>query len=251
MNGALDRREAISIAELRTGAALLERIERKYVVTTGQAQALLERLDGLHRVLEIDGRREFRYRTTYYDTPELVLLRDHLQGRRRRFKCRRRVYVDTGDAMLEVKYRGVRGSTLKQARSARHEPELLDEEAGFFRDAAIRACGRPLAVDRLAPTLTVEAVRVTLAAPPLAERVTLDVAVDLPGWRLGGGLVIVESKSRTGRATADRALRGLGVAPVACSKYCVGMALTGDVERANAYRPVIRHFVPETCAMPG
>jgi hypothetical protein len=244
VTGELERLGPIGLVELQQRVALLERVERKYVATVEQASALLERLGDSYQVLEIDGRRVFRYRTTYYDTPELAMLHDHLQRRRRRFKCRRRVYVDSRHAMLEVKYRGVRGTTLKQARVAGHHLALLDDDVRFFRDVVRSTSGRALAFERLSPTLTVEALRITLAARSLAERVTLDVAVGLPGWRLGGGLVIVETKSPNGRTTADRALRSLGLGPVACSKYCIGMALAGGTNRANAYRPVIRHFVP-------
>ena len=65
-----------------------------------------------HRVLEIDGRRVFGYRSTYFDTPDLRLFRDHVQRRRRRYKCRTREY-DSGVRMFEVKLKGARGRTVK------------------------------------------------------------------------------------------------------------------------------------------
>ena len=239
----VERFEPIGLPELERETALLERVERKYVATVAQAAELLSRLEDSHRALEIDGLREFRYRTTYYDTPDLVTLHGHLQVRRRRFKCRRRVYLDSSHAALEVKFKGLRGATLKAATPCRPDVPLAEDELRFLRECVERASGRALSFDDLAPTLTVDVRRVTLAAPALEERVTCDTAVAMGEWRLADGLVIVESKSRGGRATADTILRSLGVRPAQCSKYCVGMALAHKRVRANAYFPVMRRFV--------
>jgi hypothetical protein len=240
---AVERLAPIGLDELRDDAPLLERVERKYIATVAEAVELLSRLEATHRALEIDGLREFRYRTTYYDTADLVSLRDHLQLRRRRFKCRRRVYLDSGFAALEVKFKGLRGATLKAVRPAGAELPLHDAELRFLSESVQQASGRMLDLESLAPTLTVDVRRLTVAAPALHERVTCDTAVGLGEWRLADGLVIVETKSRAGRASADRILLSMGVRPQVCSKYCVGMALAHSRLRANAYLPVMRRFV--------
>ena len=102
---------------------LQDRVDAKYVLPVTALPALLDRLD--HRVLEIDGRRVFGYRSTYFDTPELRLFRDHVQQRRRRYKCRTREY-DTGLRMFEVKLKGPRGRTVKY-RSEQDTFAFLDE----------------------------------------------------------------------------------------------------------------------------
>jgi len=83
----------IGLAELDAHASLQDRVDVKYIVTFVQLEALFERLSPTHRALEIDGRRSFAYRTTYYDTDDLLTFREHVQQRRRRFKCRKRRYV--------------------------------------------------------------------------------------------------------------------------------------------------------------
>jgi hypothetical protein len=247
---AVERFDAVGLPELQERAALLTRVERKYLVTTAQALALFARLEPTHRVLEIDGVRAFRNRTTYYDTPELLTLRDHLQRRRRRFKCRRRHYLDSEAAVLEVKYKDARGLTRKQAIACEPALPLADEELRFLRGGVEEATGRPVALERFAPTLTAEVRRVTLAAPSLGERVTCDLTVSLGTWELDGDLVIVESKSLSGRAVADGVLRSLGARERLCSKYCVGMALTDGRVRANDYRPVVRRFAAPSASFP-
>ncbi|MFC7744428.1 hypothetical protein ACFQXA_31035 [Nocardiopsis composta] len=51
--------------------------------------------------------------------------RQHVQGRRRRFKARTRGYLDSGTASFEVKMEGARSATVKE-RTA-HPVDRLDE----------------------------------------------------------------------------------------------------------------------------
>ena len=240
----------VGLAELQASAALLDRTDVKYVAPRGVLEGIAERLASSHRVLDIAGRRAFAYDTTYFDTAELRAYRDHLQRRRRRFKCRSRDYVDSGLCTFEVKLKGARGRTVKHRMEydRAHRGELSGAALDFLRECVRRSYGQ--APDgRLRPALLVAYTRVTLASPELGERLTVDFDLAFTGpdgvrGRLAPGAVILESKSRYGAAAADRALRALGVRPVAdCSKYCVGVALTRAGVRANPLRPLLqRHF---------
>jgi len=237
---------AVGLEQLDAGAALRDRIDIKYVIPLEAFAALADRLLATHAALEIDGRRAFAYRSTYFDTPDLGAFRDHMQQRRRRYKCRSREYLDTGAYAFEVKLKGLRGRTVKH-RMAHDGHELSEAAVAFLRDCLDRAYGRP--PDRgLRPALDVAYTRVTLAAPELRERVTCDFDITFTGpdgtaGRLHPGMAIVESKSERGNARADRVLRGLGHRPEpVCSKYCLGVALTRAVA-GNPLRPLLRrHF---------
>jgi hypothetical protein len=61
----------IGLDELLLRAALQTRIDRKYVLDADRLPRLLAALDGIARVLDIDGRRWFGYLSTYFDTPGL------------------------------------------------------------------------------------------------------------------------------------------------------------------------------------
>jgi CotH kinase protein/VTC domain len=242
--------DAVGLAELEASAALQDRMDRKYVISLEDFAALAERLLATHAVLEIDGRRAFRYRTIYFDTGELRIFRDHVQERRQRYKCRAREYVDSGLCMFEVKLKGLRGRTVKHRMAYdRARPDELSEPAlAFLRDCLERCYGR--APDwKLRPALAVAHTRVTLAAPALGERLTCDFdlafsAPDGASGRLAADRVIVESKSARGNATADRALRALGARPEdGCSKYCLGVGFTNPHVNSNRMRPLLRrHF---------
>ena len=245
-----DALPGVGLAGVLAGAALQDRVDTKYVLGADVLGPLADALRGTHAALEIDGLRAFRYRTTYFDTAELRVFRDHVQRRRRRYKCRSREYVDTGACAFEVKLKAARGRTVKHRLA--QDPAwsgALSAAALAFLDACLwRAYGRP-PEDGLSPALAVAYTRVTLAAPGLGERVTLDFdlafgAPDGTGGRLAADRVIVECKSRHGRSLADRALRALGQRPEGgCSKYCLGVGLTRPHVPANALRPLLRrHF---------
>jgi hypothetical protein len=241
---------AVGLDELDAAAALRERVDVKYVTSLARFAALADRLRATHAALEIDGRRAFRYHSTYFDTAELRTFRDHVQRRRRRYKCRAREYVDTGLCTFEVKLKGARGRTVKHRLpyDAERRDELSEPALAFLRACLEQAYGR--APDgELAPVLAVAYTRVTLVAPAPGERVTCDfdlafTAPDGTSGRLARDTAIVESKSARGDAGADRALRYLGVRPeMACSKYCLGVGFTRPGVNSNGLRPLLRRRV--------
>jgi len=241
---------SLGLAELESSAALLDRVDTKYVISLADFAAVAARLHGMHRVLEIDGRRAFAYRTMYFDTAELRAFRDHQQERRLRYKCRSREYVDSGDCTFEVKLKGARGRTVKHRMDydRTRRDELSAPALAFVRHTLEEAYGRT-PDGELRPSLAVAYTRVTFVAPELGERLTCDFdlmfsAPDGSSGRLAPGTVIVESKSERGRAVADEALKALGARPESrCSKYCLGVGFTRPEVRSNLLRPLLRrHF---------
>ncbi len=254
-----ERFAPVALDDVLAAADLPERVDVKYLIPARRLADLAEHLSETHRVLEIDGRRAFGYRSTYFDTAGLAAYRDHVQRRRRRFKCRSREYVDSGLCTFEVKLKGRRGRTVKHRMA--YDPAgraMLSAAAReFVGDCVERAYGRRPDGD-LRPTLVVSYTRVTLVSPERGERLTCDfdlafAAPDGASGRLAEEIVIVESKSERGGALADRVLRMLGARPEpVCSKYCLGVGLTRPHVRANALRPLLRrHFlaVPAVAAL--
>jgi hypothetical protein len=242
--------ERIGLDEVCAAAALDDRMDVKYIVSADQLAQLARRLLPTHRVLEIDGLREFTYRSTYFDTADLVTYREHVQGRRRRFKCRSREYVDSGVRAFEVKLKEAWGRTVKHRTELGTGPldHLDGPQLEFLRDRLRDAYARELGAE-LAPALSMSFTRITLVDPERCERLTCDMqlsfaAPDGSGGALAPDAAIVESKSRSGAATADRELRALGVRPIAgCSKYCIGVGLTYPRVKRNLSLPLLRrHF---------
>jgi hypothetical protein len=241
--------ERIGLDEVTATAALDDRLDVKYIVSRAELAELARRLLPSHRVLEVDGLREFGYRTTYFDTADLLTYREHVQGRRRRFKCRSREYVDSGLRAFEVKLKQGWGRTVKHRTELGEGPlDHLDApQLEFLRSRLRDAYARELGA-ALAPTLSMSFTRITLVDPERCERLTCDLqlsfaAPDGSGGALAPDAAIVESKSRSGSATADRELRALGVRPIAgCSKYCIGVGLTYPRVKRNLSLPLLRRY---------
>ncbi|GIM95780.1 polyphosphate polymerase domain-containing protein [Paractinoplanes toevensis] len=232
--------EAISLDELLEKAELQTRVDRKYVLPLDEALALPGRLAGLARILEIDGQRTFRYRSVYFDTPELTSFRLAATRRRRRFKVRTRTYVDSALCWLEVKTEGHRGGTVKD----RLPYAVVDHETvapgRWFVDGIL---GFPHA---LAPTLVTDYRRATLHVFADDSRLTIDT--DL-GWQDASGnrlhrpdLAIVETKTRSAASGVDRMLWADGRRPVRISKYATGLAALRPDLPAVPWRRTLRRF---------
>ena len=247
--GRIDTLPGVTLGELERRAALQVRQDRKYIVGHEVFADLLGALDGSHGALDIAGDRVFSYETTYFDTESLLCYRAHVQGRRRRFKARSRLYVESGRCVFEVKLRGRSGETVKHALAqAPGEHGALTPAALAFVGGHVRSFA-PEAVGVLAPCLATHYRRITLVSLEEPERLTcdLDLRFSTSGGehgRLSEGRVLIETKSAGGRSAADVTLTRLGARPLdSLSKYCVGIALTGQDLPTNPFRRLLRrHF---------
>lgn len=236
----------ISLEALNAKAAMLERLDNKYVVQGPALAAAAAEFAAHFDVLEIDGQRAFTYDTCYFDDPERRSYHDHHQGRRQRMKVRVRRYLEAGLCFLEVKLKDKRGTTVKKRMP--YDPA----KAGMLDDAAmahVRHChemlyGKPF--DReLEPVLRMRYRRTTLVAREGGERMTIDSDIRFLGGPAESGpppgVFILETKSAHGHGLADAILRRHHQHPTeGCSKYCVGMSVTGAVQKFNRFRPALR-----------
>jgi hypothetical protein len=242
----LTGRSPVSLERVLSVARLTTRVELKYIVPLARLPVVLQRLPQELAVLDIDGRRIFDYESVYFDTESLALYRGHVQGRRKRYKARVRSYCDSGDAMFEVKFKGLRGQTVKERLpyEFQRRDELTPEGREFLDSVISEAYG--VTVPPLRPALTTSYRRATLVDLDRASRLTIDVNL---GWSDRGSshraedLALIESKSLAGPGPADALLRSLGVRPVRISKYCLGVALLNPDTAANPWnRLLIRQF---------
>jgi VTC domain len=247
--------QPIGLEELVERASLQTRVDRKYVLPLAAVEELVAELDRTEEVAALDmaGQRSFGYASLYFDSPDLAAYHLAARGRRRRFKVRRRTYLDTGDAFLEVKTRGARGVTVKE-----RIPDSAGPTATAFVDDVLRRAGiGGVGARDLRPVLHTAYRRSTLHLPATGARVTIDtgLAWSLPG-RSGAaldGIAIVETKAGAAACAADRGLWRQGHRPSRISKFGTGLAaLRGDLPD-NRWCPVLRrHFsaLPSTPCTP-
>jgi hypothetical protein len=244
--GYVEARPAVSLERVLAVAQLTTRHELKYVVPLETLPAIIECLPRDLAALDIDDRRMFVYQSVYFDTESFALYRQHVQGRRKRYKARTRSYCDTGDTMLEVKLKGRRGETVKErlAYDFGRRDELTCEGRAFLASVIDQAYGLP--VPPLKPALTTAYRRATLVDLEQGSRLTVDVDLswsDVANSHRAGHLALVESKSLSGAGPVDALLTSMGIRPVRISKYCLGVALLNPVTAANPWnRLLIRQF---------
>jgi hypothetical protein len=225
----------VPLDALDAAVALHVRADRKYIVDRTTLRMLLDRLTVTHTVLEIAGRRVFSYDSVYFDTSSLDAARAHVQRRRRRFKARSRLYVDSGVCAFEVKVKGARGETVKHRLP--YDPAChgrVTAPASEFLAEHLHH------VPELSPVIRTTYRRTTLAGPD--ERVTVDQDLSFGSARLRAGWAIVETKSPRGHGVSDAVLRDLGARPLALSKYLIGSGLTLMETPPNDIRRTLRRY---------
>ncbi|MBO3739044.1 polyphosphate polymerase domain-containing protein [Actinoplanes flavus] len=237
----------ISLDELVGAAALLTRLDRKYVLPAMALPDLLDRMPAGVRVLQIGAQRTFGYRSVYFDTPELDAYRAAARRRRRRFKIRVRTYVDSGLEFVEVKTRGTRGVTVKERIPYTGSGGDLGPEGRAYAYETLAGAGIRPDGHEFRPVLATHYRRNTLYVPSTGSRVTIDTGLS---WTLPDGStvhmprsVIVETKSGRAASDVDRLLWSLGHRPCPISKYATGLAALRPELPANRWHPVLsRHF---------
>lgn len=239
---------AISLGELESSAALMNRVDRKYFVPRALLGELLPDAGaGLH-ALEIGGLRTFRYRSVYLDTSRFDLYRQHAQGRRNRFKVRTRTYRDSGGCHLEVKSKGLRGLTVKQRIP--HDPDRpgeLGDEGKRFVAAVTR-----LDAGTLAPVVHTDYLRSTLVQHD--HRITIDERLEFRTAErcvAGPDDLLVETKSAGGASDLDRMLVRRGIRPHRVSKYCLAASLLHPELPGNDWSRIRRRYWPEVGTVRG
>ena len=207
-----ERFDPVGLGELQgSGAALLDRVDRKYVVPVETFAALAERLVASHRVLEIGGARTFAL-------PHRVLR--HAGPRRvPRPRPAAPAALQVPLAALRGERRSARSSSSSRARAGRTVKHRMPYDGGAARLA--QPGGDPLPprapAARLRPRTRrrARALAGHVLPPPHARQPRARRAADrrlrprvrAAGGRLADGAVIVESKSPRGVALADRVLR--------------------------------------------
>ncbi|WP_049568193.1 polyphosphate polymerase domain-containing protein [Nonomuraea sp. SBT364] len=244
----------VTLEEVTATSRLMSRVDRKYLVNAATMARLAAELGDGFAVLRIGGRRQFRYTSTYFDTPDLLTFRHHRQDRRRRFKIRTRTYLDGGGRWLEVKLKGASGNTDKHRIPYDVAPsDALTQEALDYVTDTLAGGLRLARPESLGPVLSTDYRRVTLVDRSGSARLTCDTGLVYGDGRRALAArhdrILLESKSAGGDAAADRILRRLGVRPVSVSKYCLGVAALHGVA-GNRWHPVLRHYFPRPAGTP-
>lgn len=220
------------------GVELMNRTDTKFMISLDVLVDILPDLQGQYRVLEVAGKRQSLYETLYYDTPDFKHYIQHQNGKKNRYKIRKRQYVDSALSFLEVKFKNNKGRTFKSRIKLKEWNTALDERGSAFIEDKARSS------EGLEPKLWNVYKRITLVDTVHGERVTLDGDMSFYfGERTCAmpNLVIAEVKqdgenrhSKFMQHMKRRLLRPEGI-----SKYCLGVAMLFPEVKSNTFKEKI------------
>ena len=223
--------------EQMSSVKLMNRTDTKFVTDTSHLELLLRMAGDDYYIQEIDGQRNMEYDTTYFDTADFDMYRQHQAGHANRQKIRFRTYVSSNLQFMEVKTKNNHGRTKKK------RIEVTDMNIGG--DAVkcdFLACHLRYDAATLRPAVNNHFSRITLVNKAKTERLTIDSALSFHNLVSGedkdmGRLVVIELK-RDGLCYSPvlEMLRRLRIHPHGFSKYCMGSALTNPDLPVNRFK---------------
>ena len=234
----LEKFSPINLEELGV-AALLNRVETKYIFHQDQLDQVLSCLQDQYRILEINHLRANQYQTLYFDTVDFHFYQRHQAGAQQRWKVRSRTYLDSERTFLEVKYKNNKKRTHKQRIPANSLLDMLHPSSDPFL-LANAPCRRA----DLQPSLETTYTRSTLVNLNGQERVTIDLNLQFANGISSidlSGLVIVEVKQAhfMPQSLFMKKLIKSGIRPTRFSKYCIGTALLNPWIKQNRFKSIL------------
>jgi len=246
---------SITLDELNTKAAMLERNENKYVFALADLSAALADLQKEFDILTIEGKQEFMYETIYFDTKDHLCYRQHTQKARKRFKARTRRYVDADLCFFEVKLKDLRGKTNKKRIVYTHkEHGTLNTNSHQLLAKSFKNIYKQDFMHRLVPSTKMTYKRITLVAKKGGERMTIDYSLTFYDTKTKKKVytpkdfIIIETKSATGNGIADKIFKKHRQRSTSCSKFCLSKIMLKHVDKYNTFLPLLKKNFPDFIA---
>tara|TARA_B100000795_G_scaffold243011_1_gene206607 strand:- start:246 stop:998 length:753 start_codon:yes stop_codon:yes gene_type:complete len=213
---------------------LLKRTDTKYLLSKTSLIEILPELLEHYCVLEIAGKREASYQTTYLDTEKRDYYFQHHQGKPKRHKVRFRNYIESDLSFLEVKLKH-KGVTDKKRISTPFTFPMTAVQETFLQKWI------PENALDLKQVLQNTFSRITLVHKTDEERVTIDFNLKFEDQNSKVDLtepIIIEVKqsgvNRNSRIST--LLRAKQIRPQRLSKYCIGCILLDDKLKYNRFK---------------
>ncbi len=224
------------IEELR----LLKRIDTKFIFNLKDLPDILKKAKRYYKVLEIDDRRLFRYKTDYFDTTDQEMFLAHHDGRLKRFKIRNRHYIDSDTSFLEVKKKTNKGLIIKERLKSGIENQEPSDTAIKFIETHT-----PYLVEDLRHQFFSKYHRFTLINNRLKEKITIDLNLGFQSDHKSEHfpfLVVAEVKQTklNFRSLFIKLLKEKRIQSISFSKYCMGTILLNSDNKYNRFKNNLR-----------
>ena len=213
---------AITLEEAKK-LKLMKRVDCKYVLSYDQYCSFIRCLPDDWLVAESNGKTLLEYYTVYFDTPEMTMLKDHLDKKSHRQKIRIREY-STGEKFLEIKDKNNHVTTKTRVPVNSYE---LDGETQWISENLMYD------TRSLSKKLSTKFYRMTLVNPQMSSRITIDFDIVVYNystkkfWNHPWPIVEVKKESEASTKAED-ILFSLGAFPQGFSKFARGCAETSS-----------------------
>jgi hypothetical protein len=218
------------------GVKLMDRTDTKYVFRLDNLAAFLEEVKEDYRILDVNGHRISRYESLYFDTKNFDLYLSHHRGRPNRYKVRCRKYVESELHFFEVKFKNIKGRTIKDRVKQKHiDGSIKDNAEALLNEKT------PLKASHLEAKLWVNYSRITLVNKNSPERVTIDVDLTFKNTVTDikiHNLVIAEVKQDKAIVSSFiRLMKKYHIREGSMSKYCFGVISLFNSIKHNNFKP--------------
>lgn len=218
---------------------LMNRYDHKFWFHIDKLMDILQEINEDYYILNIDGTNLLSYATVYYDTAKSSMYTKHHNGKKNRYKVRRRTYVNSDIQFLELKFKNNKGKTQKNRILTKNPMlKLNQEEKDFIKE------NTPYDGNNLEVSLYNEFTRITLVNKNFEERCTIDLNIKFRNNERSltlDNMAVVEIKSDRGSSPSllKLALRRNRLKSNGFSKYCIGSAFVSD-KKQNNFKPQLR-----------
>ena len=230
----LDAFESITLAEME-GVKLLDRTDTKFVFNAKLLPVVLDSLSEYYKILDVNGIKQNRYETLYFDTPNFKLYHDHHNGRINRYKVRYRKYVDSDLVFFEVKYKNNKGRTIKSRINRKSIQEVIEGKSIAFINEKTS-----LQAEALQSKLWVNYSRITLVNKVTTERLTIDLDLEFKKdeqVQNFPSLVIAEIKQeKAGPSPFLKVMKKNHIREGSISKYCFAVVSLMNGIKKNKFK---------------
>lgn len=224
-------------------ANFMNRIDTKYPLRSDVLfRKVLPNIVDDYYIVEINKLRYMAYETVYFDTPDNRFFNMHQNGKKDRYKVRKRTYVDTGNTFLEIKHKNNKGKTKKKRIEITTSLNEIFPEEYEFVSQHLPDCD-PMT---LVPVIQNHFHRITLVRKDMTERCTIDCELGFQTLDHTDteteGFAMVELKHEAGapKSPFQKALARSGIKQAGFSKYCIGRVLALQNVKYNLFKERIR-----------
>ena len=240
----LKKFDKLSLSELNSTASFLKRIDRKFLLTVSQFREILEDLKKDFRVLEINGKRMFKYDNVYMDTKDYLFYNQHQNWVNPRTKVRTRLYKDSNLAFFEYKHKQDWVTQKFRYSFPVEEHWIMTKWKKRFFEGVWQSLHNWEKAPTITPSIRTTYDRITLVSKNGEERLTIDFNIKTKNlrrknWRVVDlkNLVIVESKTLKKDALAIKVMKKHWIERAkACSKYSLWVVYAWLAEKYDHFQ---------------